>query len=210
MFNKPSVVLSFSLFPFWQNGTRVQLEVCPSGEATSEQPQGCLTEWPLHFCWLPQPYASPTWSPRYALLTVTTNVLVNPRRLVPSRLTCYKNPLNLQHIFLLTPDGLPVLSGSVAGSPGSHHTHLLCCVPYLLLGCTEVEFFQFQARNEVKPIYFLHSLQRLWSFYYLVTNFLLRVSNLRVFTEMITSAILLFALLQSSHFPGPEMYLLLA
>lgn len=78
MFNKPSVVLSFSLFPFQQNGTPAAGLCGPSGEAISEQPQGCPTEWPLHLCWFPLPYASPTWSPQFALMTTIANVLVSP------------------------------------------------------------------------------------------------------------------------------------
>lgn len=78
MFNKPSVVFSISHSSLSGKMSLESLAVCPSGEATSEQPQVCLTVWPLHFCWLPQPCASPTWSPLGALLTITVECPCEP------------------------------------------------------------------------------------------------------------------------------------
>lgn len=83
------------------------------------------------------------------------------------------------HLFS-SPGGLPVLSGPVAGSSGSHHTYLLCCLPYLPQGHTDVEFSQFKPEIRYNPSFIVFSSTSL------VSKFLLRVSNLSMVTQMLT------------------------
>lgn len=85
------------------------------------------------------------------------------------------------------PGGLPALSGPVAGSSGSHHTYLLCCLSCLPQGHTDVEFSQFklsQVEIRYNPSFFVFSSTSL------VSKFLLRVSNLSMVTQMLTHSAL--------------------
>ena len=96
--------------------------------------------------------------------------------------------------------GISALSSLAAASWGSHRTVCSAALPTCHRAALRLSSPSFTTENRHKPIYFLFSLQPLWSICNLLVNCLLRVSKLRVLTPMLIPAILPFSLLQSSHF----------